>query len=160
MSNEKFIFSFLKEQNRFDLVNRLHVILSMARSRKDVLTKIIGLSDTLFQHTILYALFKKNSLDIPKSWKGEIQGYLDSIDAMNSGKNKKWLTATQIMSNLNDLLVPQTKRIVEKKLSNHSRTTQEKVKKSLEVFFKEPKLEKLVLLKYNNDDRLTFEFKI
>lgn len=155
-TSEKLILSFLKKNDQTDLVERFLKVVSMARSRQQVLTKINGLSDTLFQHIILYVLFKKNNLIIPKTWHSEIQTYLDSIDALNSGKNKKWLTPSQIMNNLNDLLVLKTRRLVDKKLSDFPEKTQKIINKDLDKFFQNPKLENLDLsLKYIKD-RLIF----
>jgi len=149
--DERFIFSFLKQQNRPDLTKKFHNVVSMARSRQQVLTKIVALSDTLFQHGILYVLFRRNKIEVPRSWQFEIQSYLNSINALNSGKKKKWLTAAQIMNNLNDLLVAETRSIIDDKLAKFNVSIQKQLQKSLDDFFKAPKLEKLFTLKYEND---------
>lgn len=155
-TDEKMIFSFLKENN-LDLADRFRSVLSMARDRKQVLNKISNISDTLFQHIILYVLFERNSIPVPNSWNREILGYLKSINALNSCKKKKWLTADQIMSKLNDLLEFETKDLVEDKLDSFDTTIREKIQPSLNEFFKAPKIEKLAIIKYNNENKLIFE---
>ena len=153
-SSEKFIQSFLKQHNRGDLIEKFHKIISMARSRQEVKIKIVSLSDVIFQHVILYALFKKNSLVVPKSWANEIQTYLESIDALN-GK-KRWFKASQILDVLNGLLDSKTKNIIMRKLSKFQKQTQEKVKNDLDKFFVKPKLDNLGLKLKFVDDELVF----
>ncbi len=155
-ASEKLILSFLKENNRNDLIEKFRKVISMARSRQEVKIKIVGLSDTIFQHVILYALFKKNNIIIPKTWSNEIQTYLESINALN-GTKKAWFTAPQILNYLDDLLDIKTKNIVLRKLDKFHGKTQDKVKKDLDKFFiGEPKLESLGLKLIFINDELSF----
>lgn len=155
-NNEKLILSFLKENNRDDLVDKFKTVISMAKTRQEVRMRIGNLSNTIFQHVFLYVFLKKNNISFPTNWVSEIESYFEQIDANNSskkGKNNKWFTATEILKELNSNIVPKTKTVILRKLMSFSQNIQKKIIKNLDEFFSSDlKLENIGLdIKYIND---------
>jgi hypothetical protein len=154
IKSEKLVMSFLKLHSRDDLVKEFKNVISMAKSRKDTRNLIESLSIPIFAHIFLYSLFKKNNIQVPKSWKNEIESFFAQINYANSRKNKQWFTSQELIKELNSLINKSTKTIVLKKLESFPNSIQPTIRKQLEKLFatKPPTLQDLGLnLRYVGD---------
>lgn len=97
------IYIYLREHNH-ELSIKFKKF-AMSKERNRALNEINSQSIPLIKHCILYVILLNHEITPPRSWLGEIKGYLANIDFKNQKKKKGiWFSDEEIEKEINNLL--------------------------------------------------------